>query len=90
MQQGVTAAALRAAAEEAVALKNEISQGQDYPAPPAEDGNIAVVPSISSEKKDVHQAGENRQSGSQNTADTDCSEESACPPTKRQHTIISA
>lgn len=87
MEEGVTAAALRGAAEEAVALKNEISQGEDYPAPPPEDGSIAVVPSISSDKKDIDHTGRDRRSGSRNTGD--CSEESACPPSKRQHTMIS-
>ncbi len=86
MEEGATAAALRGAAEEAVALKTEFSPGQDYPAPPPEDG-IAVVPSISSEEKGVKQNDGPRRSSSQTTGD--CSEESACPPSKRQHTMVS-
>ena len=85
----MTAAALRGAAEEAVAQKKDIQHGPDcYPAPPADDGNIAVVPSISSGKKGAEQDGQDQRGRSQKT--DDCSEESSCPPSKRQNTMVSA
>lgn len=74
-EENVTAAALRGAAEEAVALKKNLSHEQDYPA----------VPSTSfKDKSNGKQDGIGN--GSQKGSD---SGESACLPTKRPRTASS-
>ena len=84
---GETAAALRGAAEAAVAQRGEMGDGTCYPAPPVED-NFAVVPSISAggpreDAAEAHLSSKSRHASS-------CSGESACPPPKRHHTALSS
>lgn len=73
-----TAAALRGAAEDAVAAKKDIAKGKQWPCPPEEGqhGDQAADMSKSSGEK----TGGERNSGRRRS---DCSGESACPPTKR-------
>lgn len=91
-ERGVTAAALRGAAEEAVARKKDIGgyhRRSDCPAPPAEKTNSAVVPSIPTgeeEEEAYHAVAEVKVSNESRNASKN-SGESTCPPAKRTKTL---
>ena len=79
---GKSAAALRGAAEDAVAARKEIDSKEKYPGPPAVEGPAAVVGLESLEDR----TDEQDQASTRRRNDSSCSGESACPPSKRAHT----